>query len=63
LTPLAAEIKAKIGDKRPMLLMISEQFGPGLCASTGTPEIGGLTTLQAMGYPGGLRGLSQYRRL
>ena len=57
LTPLAAEIKAKIGDHKTYISYDIDSLDPSFAPGTGTPEIGGLTTMQAMELIRGLRGL------
>ncbi len=58
LTPLAAEIKAKIGDQPCYITYDIDSLDPAYAPGTGTPEIGGLTTPQAMELIRGLRGLN-----
>ena len=58
LTPLAAEIKAKIGDQKTYITYDIDSLDPSFAPGTGTPEIGGLTTAQAMELIRGLRGLN-----
>lgn len=58
LTPLAAEIKDKIGDQKVYLTYDIDSLDPAYAPGTGTPEIGGLTTPQAMELIRGLRGLN-----
>ncbi|WP_333712277.1 agmatinase [Yoonia sp.] len=58
LTPLAAEIKAKIGDQPCYVSYDIDSLDPAYAPGTGTPEIGGLTTPQAMELIRGLRGLN-----
>ena len=57
LTPLAAEIKAKIGNHKTNISYDIDSLDPSFAPGTGTPEIGGLTTMQAMELIRGLRGL------
>ena len=57
LTPLAAEIKAKIGNHKTYVSYDIDSLDPSFAPGTGTPEIGGLTTMQAMELIRGLRGL------
>lgn len=57
LAPLAAEIKAKIGDHKTYLSYDIDSLDPSFAPGTGTPEIGGLTTAQAMELIRGLRGV------
>ena len=58
LAPLAAEIKAKIGNHRTYITYDIDSLDPSFAPGTGTPEIGGLTTMQAMELIRGLRGLT-----
>ena len=58
LAPLAAEIKAKIGDQKTYITYDIDSLDPAYAPGTGTPEIGGLTTPQAMELIRGLRGLN-----
>ena len=59
LTPLAAEIYASIGPDRPVYVTYDiDSLDPAFAPGTGTPEIGGLTTPQAMELIRGLRGLN-----
>ena len=58
LTPLAADIKAKIGDQPCYITYDIDSLDPAYAPGTGTPEIGGLTTPQAMELIRGLRGLN-----
>ncbi|MGJ8586940.1 MAG: agmatinase [Yoonia sp.] len=58
LSPLAAEIKATIGDQPCYITYDIDSLDPAYAPGTGTPEIGGLTTPQAMELIRGLRGLN-----
>ena len=58
LSPLAAEVKAKIGDTKTYITYDIDSLDPAFAPGTGTPEIGGLTTPQAMELIRGLRGLN-----
>jgi guanidinobutyrase len=58
LAPLAADIKAKIGDQKTYITYDIDSLDPAHAPGTGTPEIGGLTTPQAMELIRGLRGLN-----
>ncbi len=58
LTPLAADIKARIGDQPCYITYDIDSLDPAYAPGTGTPEIGGLTTPQAMELIRGLRGLN-----
>ncbi|WP_085308924.1 agmatinase [Planktotalea arctica] len=58
LAPLAADIKEKIGDTPVYISYDIDSLDPAYAPGTGTPEIGGLTTMQAMELIRGLRGLN-----
>lgn len=58
LTPLAARVKAAIGDGPVYISYDIDSLDPAYAPGTGTPEIGGLTTPQAMELIRGLRGLN-----
>jgi guanidinobutyrase len=58
LSPLAAEIKEKIGGQKTYITYDIDSLDPSFAPGTGTPEIGGLTTMQAMELIRGLRGLN-----
>lgn len=58
LAPLAAGIKEKIGDTPVYISYDIDSLDPAYAPGTGTPEIGGLTTMQAMELIRGLRGLN-----
>lgn len=58
LTPLAAEITEKIGNHKTYISYDIDSLDPSFAPGTGTPEIGGLTTMQAMELIRGLRGLN-----
>lgn len=58
LSPLAVEIKAKIGDHKTYITYDIDSLDPSFAPGTGTPEIGGLTTMQAMELIRGLHGLN-----
>ena len=58
LTPLAAEIKQKIGNHKTYVTYDIDSLDPAFAPGTGTPEIGGLTTPQALELVRGLRGLN-----
>jgi len=62
LTPLAAQIKADIGDHPTYITYDIDSLDPSFAPGTGTPEIGGLTTPQAMELIRGLRGDGAYSR-
>ena len=56
--PLASDIKEKIGDTPVYISYDIDSLDPAYAPGTGTPEIGGLTTMQAMELIRGLRGLN-----
>jgi len=58
LTPLAEEIKSRIGDQKTYITYDIDSLDPSFAPGTGTPEIGGLTTPQAMELIRGLQGLN-----
>ena len=58
LTPLAEGIRAQIGDHPTYITYDIDSLDPAYAPGTGTPEIGGLTTPQAMELIRGLRGLN-----
>ncbi|KAK8742935.1 hypothetical protein OTU49_017400 [Cherax quadricarinatus] len=58
LVPLMEEVRAKMGDKPVYLSFDIDGIDPGFCPGTGTPEIGGLTTIQALEIVRGCRGLN-----
>jgi guanidinobutyrase len=58
LTPLAAEVRAAIGDHPTYISYDIDSLDPAYAPGTGTPEIGGLTPPQAMELIRGLRGLN-----
>lgn len=58
LAPLASEIKDKIGDAPIYISYDIDSLDPAFAPGTGTPEIGGLTSMQAMELIRGLRGLN-----
>jgi guanidinobutyrase len=58
LAPLAAEIKERIGDAPVYVSYDIDSLDPAFAPGTGTPEIGGLTSMQAMELIRGLRGLN-----
>lgn len=58
LTPLASEIRSKIGDAPVYISYDIDSLDPAFAPGTGTPEIGGLTTMQAMELIRGMRGLN-----
>ena len=58
LTPLAADIKARIGDQPCYITYDIDSLDPAYAPGTGTPEIGGLTTPQAMELIRALKGFN-----
>lgn len=58
LTPLAKDIVAAIGAQPAYITFDIDSLDPAFAPGTGTPEIGGLTTMQAMELIRGLRGLN-----
>lgn len=58
LSPLANDIREQIGDTPTYITYDIDSLDPSFAPGTGTPEIGGLTTMQAMELIRGLRGLN-----
>ena len=58
LVPLMAEIRAQIGAGPVYLTFDIDALDPGFAPGTGTPEIGGLTTIQGIEIIRGCRGLN-----
>ncbi|MEP2031115.1 MAG: agmatinase [Paracoccaceae bacterium] len=59
LTPLGAEIRREIGEDVPVYISYDiDSLDPAYAPGTGTPEIGGLSTAQAMELIRALRGLN-----
>jgi guanidinobutyrase len=58
LTPLGARIRSEIGDHPTYITYDIDSLDPSFAPGTGTPEIGGLTTWQAMELIRALRGLN-----
>jgi guanidinobutyrase len=58
LTPLMAEVRAQMGDGPVYLSYDIDSLDPGFAPGTGTPEIGGLTTIQALEIIRGCFGLN-----
>ena len=58
LTPLMADIRARIGDTPTYLTYDIDSLDPAFAPGTGTVEIGGLTTIQALEIVRGCAGLS-----
>ena len=58
LEPLMSEIRSHIGEVPVYLSFDIDSIDPSACPGTGTPEIGGLTTAQALEIVRGCRGLN-----
>ena len=58
LTPLMAEVRAQLGDGPVYLSYDIDSLDPAFAPGTGTPEIGGLTTVQALEIIRGCHGLN-----
>ena len=58
LTPLMAEIRAEIGDRPVYLTYDIDSLDPAYAPGTGTVEMGGLTTIQALEIVRGCAGLN-----
>jgi len=58
LEPLMAEVRQQIGTAPCYLSFDIDAIDPGFCPGTGTPEIGGLTTIQALEIIRGCSGLN-----
>ena len=59
LDSLMNDIRAKIGSEVPVYLSFDiDSIDPSACPGTGTPEIGGLTTAQALEIVRGCKGLN-----
>ena len=59
LDPLMTEIRSQIGSDTPVYLSFDiDSIDPSACPGTGTPEIGGLTTAQALEIVRGCKGLN-----
>ena len=52
------EVREQMGDFPVYLSFDIDAIDPGFCPGTGTPEIGGLTTIQALEIIRGCRGLN-----
>lgn len=52
------EVRQTMGDGPVYLSFDIDSLDPGMAPGTGTPEVGGLTTMQAMEIIRGLRGLN-----
>ena len=57
LTPLMAEVREQMGSGPVYISFDIDSLDPGLAPGTGTPEIGGLTTIQGLEIIRGCRGL------
>jgi guanidinobutyrase len=57
LTPLMTELRARLGDGPVYLSFDIDSLDPAFAPGTGTPEIGGLTTIQAIEIIRGCRDL------
>jgi guanidinobutyrase len=57
LTPLMAEVRAQLGDGPVYVSFDIDSLDPAYAPGTGTPEIGGLTTIQGIEILRGCRGL------
>jgi agmatinase len=55
---LAARARARLGDGPAFLTLDVDFVDAAFCPGTGTPEVGGPTSFQAMSYPRSLTGLS-----
>lgn len=58
MTPLMAEVRARIGDGPVYLSYDIDSFDPAWAPGTGTPEVGGLTSMQGLEIVRGCRGLN-----
>jgi len=58
LSPISDQIRERIGDHSAYLTFDIDSLDPAHAPGTGTPEIGGLTTVQALELIRGLRGLA-----
>ncbi|MFS2036261.1 agmatinase [Polaromonas sp. CT11-55] len=58
LAPLMAEVRAQIGDRPVYLTFDIDGIDPAWAPGTGTPEVGGLTAIQALEIVRGCRGLN-----
>jgi len=59
LDPLMTEVRRQIGSDTPVYLSFDiDSIDPSACPGTGTPEIGGLTTAQALEVVRGCKGLN-----
>ncbi len=58
LTPLMEEVREQMGDVPVYISYDIDSLDPGLAPGTGTPEVGGLTTIQGLEIIRGCRGLN-----
>lgn len=58
LTPLMAEVRQQMGDGPVYLSFDIDSLDPIWAPGTGTPEVGGLTSIQALEIVRGCRGLN-----
>lgn len=59
LTPLMKEVREQMGKEGPVYLSFDiDAIDPGFCPGTGTPEVGGLTPIQALEIIRGCRGIN-----
>lgn len=58
LTPLMAEVRAQMGDGPVYLTFDIDGLDPSVAPGTGTPEVGGLTSIQGLEVIRGCRGLN-----
>lgn len=58
LTPLMEEVRQQMGDGPVYLSFDIDSLDPGFCPGTGTPEMGGLTPIQALEIVRGCRGIN-----
>lgn len=58
LVPLMQEVRQQLGDSPVYLSFDIDAIDPGFCPGTGTPEIGGLTSIQALEIIRGCAGLN-----
>ncbi|XP_063883547.1 agmatinase, mitochondrial-like [Scylla paramamosain] len=58
LVPLMEEVRSMMGDRPVYLSFDIDAIDPGFCPGTGTPEIGGLTPIQALEVVRGCAGLN-----
>jgi guanidinobutyrase len=58
LAPLMAEVRAQLGDAPVYLTFDVDGLDPSVAPGTGTPEVGGLTSVQGLEVIRGCRGLN-----